>query len=96
MADENLIVTLEVLPDSLKSGVIIPVYKGRGRDPLFPGNYRGITLSSAVSKVLETLLLARLQMSLTEANIPHLNQSAYCKRVSCAVTAFATQEIIAI
>ena len=30
-----------------------------------------------------------------EANIPHLNQSAYCKKVSCADVIFATQEIFA-
>ena len=34
-------------------------------------------------------------MSLAEASIPHPNQSAYCKRVSCADATFATQEVIA-
>ena len=91
----NAIVALEKLPNSLKNGIIVPVYKGGGRDPLLPGSYRGITLSSVVSKVLETLLLNRLQMNLAEANIPHTNQSAYSKRVSCSDATFATQEVIA-
>ena len=86
---------LEALPNSLNCGIIVPVYKGSGRDPLLPGSYRGITLSSVVSKVLETLLLTRFQLSLAEANIPHTNQSAYSKRVSCSDATFATQEIIA-
>ena len=90
----NAIVTLEALPDSLKSGFVIPVYKRNGRDPLLPDSYRGITLSSVVSKVLEKLVLGRLEMNLMEANIPHLNQSAYCKKVSCADAIFATQETI--
>ena len=34
-------------------------------------------------------------MSFAGACIPHLNQSAYCKRVSCADATFATQETIA-
>ena len=91
----NAIVTLEALPDSLKSVFVIPVYKGNGRDPLLPDSYRGITLSSVVSKVLEKLVLGRLEMNLLEANIPHLNQSAYCKKISCADAIFATQETIA-
>ena len=53
----NAIIVLEALPNSLNCGIIVPVYKGSGRDPLLPGSYRGITLSSVVSKVLETLLL---------------------------------------
>ena len=65
----HVIVALRVLPDSLKSGVIIPVYKGSRRDLLLPGSYRGISLSSTMSKVLKTLYASHV----TEANIPHLN-----------------------
>ena len=93
----NAIVSLEALPDSLKCGTIVPVYKGGRRDPLQPDSHRGITLSSVIAKVLETLLLNRLETILEEANIrfPHPNQSAYCKKVSCADAIFATQETIA-
>ena len=41
----NRIVSLEKVPDSLNEGLIIPVHKGKGKDPFLPGNYRGITLS---------------------------------------------------
>lgn len=35
------------LPGScLCTGVIIPIYKGKGRSPLDPNSYRGITLTS--------------------------------------------------
>ena len=91
----NAIVSLEAILDSLKCGTTVPVYKGGGRDPLPPDSYRGITLSSVVSKVLEMLLLNRLETVFVEANIPHPNQSAYRKKVSCADTIFTTQEIIA-
>ena len=46
----NEIVSLEALPSSQKSGIIIPVYKGNEKDPLLPNSYRGIMLSSVVSK----------------------------------------------
>ena len=87
----NAVICLEAIPDSLKCGIIVPVYKGSGRDPLRADNYRGVTLSSVVSKVLEVLILERLEMVFTEAKFPHPNQSAYRKRVSCADAIFATQ-----
>ena len=89
----NAIVDLEVLPDTLKSGIVVPIYKGSGKDPLLVNNYRGITLSSVVSKVLESLLLQRLELVFQEANIPHRNQTAYRKNI-CADAILAMQEAI--
>lgn len=61
----NSIVELERIPSSLKS---IPVYKGRGKDPLDVNSYRGITLNSVISKLMESLILNRLEpLSLLEA-----------------------------
>ena len=90
----NSIADLESVPDSLKTGIIIPVYKGGGKDPLDTNNYRGITLTSVLAKVLESLLLTRLLTHLSERGIPHLNQTAYRKRVSCAEAIFSTLEVI--
>ena len=47
----NAIVELEEVPNSLKSGIIIPVYKGSGRDPVKTDSYRGVTLSSQIMHV---------------------------------------------
>ena len=91
----NAVVDLEVVPSVLKSGVIVPVYKGGGKDPMDVHRYRGVALTSVVGKVLEFLILGRLQFVLLEAGIPHINQSAYRKGVSCADMIFATQEVIA-
>ena len=91
----NAVVELEVVPDVLKRGLIVPVYKGGGKDPLSVDSYRGVTLTSMVAKVLEFLVLQRLQPVFMEAGLPHVNQSAYRKAVSCANAIFATQEIIA-
>ena len=90
----NAIVAFEEIPDMLKCGVVVPVYKGGGKDPLNPSNYRGITITPVVSKVIESLLLTRIQLVFADADVPHCNQSAYRRNVSCADAIFATQETI--
>ena len=87
----NVVVELEVVPDVLKEGFIVPVYKGGGnKDPLRVDSYRGVTLMS-----VEFLFLDCLQLVFMEAGLPHVNQSAYRKAVSCADAIFATQDIVA-
>ena len=86
---------LEVIPHVLKQGVIVPVYKGGGRDPMKTDSYRGFTLTSMVSKVFEFLVLERLESVYIAAGLPHVNQSAYRRAVSCADAIFATQEVVA-
>ena len=72
----NVIVDSEQIPSCLKQGVIVPVYKGGGKDPLNVNSYRGITINSVISKVLETLFLNRLEPLFMDAGVPHPNQSA--------------------
>ena len=48
-----------------------------------------------VAKVLEFLLLERLHCVFLEAGLPHINQTAYRRAVSCADAIFVTQELIA-
>ena len=75
----NTITDLEAIPDS--SGLVVPVYKGSGKDPLKTDSYRGITLSPVFSKVLEFLILNPLEMVFMEAIVLHVNQSGY--RILC-------------
>ena len=70
----NAIVELESVPTILKRGIVVPVYKGGGKDPMKIDSYRGITLTSMVAKVLEFLLLEWLELVFLEAGLPH-NQS---------------------
>ena len=74
--------------------MIIPVYKGKGRDPLDPNSYRGVTLSLVVSKCLEKVILHRMEIQLKEAGFPHLSQTAYQRSVSCSDAIFSTQEAL--
>ena len=90
----NLIIELELIPLSLKQGITIPVFKGGGKDPLNVNSYRGITLNSVISKIMELLILNRVNPVLMEAGFPHPNQSAYRSKVSCADAIFATQEVV--
>ena len=60
----NATVKLESVPTVLKRGVVVPVYKGGGKDPMKVDSYRGITLTSMISKVLEFLPLDQLKLVL--------------------------------
>ncbi len=91
----NVIVDIEEIPSSMKSGIITPVYKHHGRDPLKTYSYKGVTISSVIAKLLELLLLNKMRDMLNDASIPHYNQSAYRKGISCSDAIFATQEVIA-
>ena len=55
----NEILRNKVITDVFKSGIIIPVHK-KGKDPCKIDNYRGITVSSILGKLFETVLLNRL------------------------------------
>ena len=90
----NAIVNFEAIPSHFKEGVLVPIYKGKGKDPLLPGSYRGITLTSVISKTFEHLLLDRMLPVLSDNNAPHLNQTAYQQGVSCSDATFACQETI--
>jgi len=58
-------------------------------------SYRGITLTPALAKVLELILILDcLQDMLMEKGLPHLNQTGYQKRLSCTVAIFSTLEVI--
>ena len=90
----NCIIVLEEVPDCLKEGLVIPIYKKQGKDPLLPSSYRGITLSSVVSKLLEIILLQQLSPFLEEQGFPDQLQTAYQKGISCMDAIFATQETL--
>ena len=90
----NTIANLEAIPSIFKEDILIPIYKGKGKDPFIPTSYRGITLTSVFAKTLELLLLNRTLPILRDRNIPQLTQTAYQCGVSCADATFACQETI--
>ena len=90
----NAVISLEEVPTCFKKGIIIPVYKGNGKDPLLASSYRGITLSSIMAKTLEIVILKRMSPLLDEIGFPDVNQTAYQKGVSCTDAIFSTQEVL--
>ena len=57
-------------------------------------SYRSITLSAVLAKVMESLILGRLRNVLAENWLPHANQTAYQKNISCSEAIFSTLEIV--
>ena len=86
--------TLEVIPPVLNHSIIVPVFKGKGRDPTNPGSYRGISLTSVVGKCLEKVFLSRLLPVLKGHGFPHPSQTAYLKDRSCTDGVFVTNEVL--
>ena len=89
----NAIIDMELVPDSLKFGIVIPIYKGGDKDPLDTNSYRGITLTPVLAKVLESLMLGRLRCHLKDREIHHPNQTAYREKVSYTEAIFSTLEV---
>ena len=90
----NAIVGCESIPHSFNDAIIVPVYKGKGRNPLLTTNYRGIALTSVVGKLFERALLYRMIPVLQEKNFPHPSQTAYQAGISCADATEVVQEAI--
>ena len=90
----NHICQLECIPLFFKKGIIIPVFKGKGKDPLLMENYRGITLTSVFAKVFEIILAERIKPILEERNIPQETQTAYRSGHSSRDSIFAGLEAV--
>ena len=90
----NTIVNFEEIPFQFKVDIIVPIYKGKGKDPLLPGSYRGITLTLVIAKTFEYLLLDHMLPVLSDNCVPHLNQTAYQRGVSSSEATFSYQETI--
>ncbi len=90
----NTIASLELIPLSFKFGLITPVYKGKRKDPYACGSYRGITLTSVLSKTLEFVLLERIIPVLADNNVPQLTQTGFQRGLSCSDAIFTCQETI--
>jgi hypothetical protein len=65
-------IQFEQVPPSLLTGIICPVYKGKGKYPLSCHSYRGITITSVLMKVFEYTLLNRMLPVLQEHDHPPL------------------------
>ena len=89
----NAMMSTSHIPSAFRIGMIVPIPKGRNKDYSCPSNYRGITILSNVSKILEKLILQKL---LSQDDPPSLNslQGGFREGYSCLHTAFIYQEAV--
>jgi len=52
----NMSLSQGQVPEAFKAGIIIPIYKGKGKSPDDPASYRPISLLPTLSKVLEIIV----------------------------------------
>ena len=87
----NGILAASYVPSAFRCGKVIPIPKGHNKDLSNPSNFRGITILSNVSKVLEKLILDKI---LSQESPPSLNplQGGFQPKLSCLHTALVLQE----
>jgi hypothetical protein len=74
----NHILMSGIYPSNWSVGYISPIYKTG--NPLDPTNYRGITITSCVAKVFNSVLNNRLDKHLTDNHIIHESQIGFKKK----------------
>ena len=50
-------IEFEHIPQSLLTGIIRPIFKGKGKNPMICDSYRGITLLPVILKIFEYAVL---------------------------------------
>jgi exonuclease III len=74
----NDVLKTAIYPKSWAQGYISPIYKSG--NPLDPSNYRGITITSCIAKVFNSVMNNRLDEYLTDNQIIHESQIAFKKK----------------
>ena len=80
------------IPEGLKKGIIITIHKGGRKPKADPNNYRAITLTSCTLKLLERILLQRVEAAL---NTPlSVLQGGFRAGLSCNMSSLMLKECI--
>ena len=86
----NEIFNTGVIPQCLKSGIIHPIHK-KGKETNNPANYRGITITPLLSKVIDKILLAHQR---TVVPSTHALQYGFTEGRSCLSAALILSECL--
>ena len=78
------------LPDEFKLGHVIPILKPGKTDTSLPSSYRGITLTSMLSKVLEKVVYNQVNTFLNDTHALNEQQYGFRKGRSCVDLLTAT------
>ena len=80
--------------DSLLTGVILPLFKGKGAKANNKDNYRGITLFPTLCKIYEMVLLNRLEKFVEQQGLFSNMQFGFKEGVGCTEASFTILESI--
>lgn len=85
----NQILKEKEVPQVLKEGILTPVHK-KGKDKCYPANYRGITVTSIFSAIIESIIKNRIDPTL----LPTQNklQRGFTENTSSLNAAFIVSE----
>ena len=81
-------------PKSLKTGIILPLFKGKGVKANYKDNYRGITLFPTLCKIYEMILLNRLEKFAVDKGYFSQLQFGFSDGVGCIEASFTILETI--
>ena len=81
-----------IFPDSWKTATITPLYKSEERD--LPGNYRPISITSQVGKILEKIVRREMLAFITSKDLLSPHQHGFCGGKSCMTNLLETLEDI--
>ena len=83
-----------MIPKSLKSGIILPLYKGKGAKASNKDNYIGITLLPTLCKIYEMILLNRFDNFAAHKGFCSEMQFGFQEGVGCTEASFTIPETI--
>ena len=92
----NTIIASEQTPELWKTSIIIPLFKGHGKNKTLPNSYRPISLLCCLNKMFEKLVLDRCMsfLKVKGTQFPCSQQQGFQKGLSCITTSFNLQESI--
>jgi len=92
----NSVIQHNRVPDDWQTTMIIPIYKGKGKDKTDPDSYRPIFLIPVVSKLFEKVILNRVYkfLHINMVNFPNPQQQGFQSNLSYLTTAFALGETV--
>ena len=82
------------VPENLKTGVKLPLFKGKGAKVNNKDNYRGITIFPTLCKICEMILLSRLEVFAEQKGFFSEIQFGFQEGIGCIEASFTILETI--
>ena len=79
-----------VVPADWKTANVVPIFKKRDRSK--PANYRPVSLTSEISKMLEHIVVSNIMRHLDSNNILNDNQNGFRRKRSCETQLLLTTD----